>query len=206
GLRWDYFPPADEPDGLLAEPIVQNGNVPQTLLGNATIDLVGSAVGRPLYKKDKNNFAPNVALAWDPFGKGKTSIRAGFNIAFLNDNTLNSVYNALTINNGLSSSPSIGNLVNTFADAPTPVPVPKFGLPTTTLDQFVPSSPPVEGLIDPNLATPYAEQWNFDIQHEVRGGWIFEGRYVGNHVVKGLRQIDFNQINIFQADFLPDFI
>jgi hypothetical protein len=62
----------------------------------------------------------------------------------------------------------------------------------------------VQGLIDPNLRTPYSQQYNFSIQHRVHG-MTFEARYVGSHAVKDLRQIDFNQINIFQSSYLQDF-
>ena len=39
------------------------------------------------------------------------------------------------------------------------------------------------GLINPNLRTPYVQQWNFTIQHEIKGT-IIEARYVGNHATK----------------------
>lgn len=206
GLRWDYMQPVDETNGLAITPRLIDNNPVTTLLGNATLDFSGATAGRPFYKKDRNNFAPNIALAWDPTGSGKTSIRAGFNIAFLNDNILNSTYNAVSVNNGLNSARQITNL-NARADAPPAIAAPPFQVPTTTRDQFLlsPTSPPVEGIMDPNLVTPYAEQWVFSIQREIPKGFIVEARYVGNHVVKELRQIDFNQINIKQAGYLEDF-
>jgi hypothetical protein len=206
GLRWDYFAPVDETDGLASTLRLINNDPIATLLGNATLDFGGSSVGRPFYKKDLNNFAPNVGLAWDPKGDGKTSVRAGFNIAYLNDNNVNSIYSSsFGINNGLSSSLTQANL-NARADAPPTIATPTFRFPTTTLDQFNinPSSPAVEGLIDPNLATPYVEQWTLSVQHEVKG-FVFEGRYVGNHALKMFRGIDLNQIDINQGDFLADF-
>jgi hypothetical protein len=208
GLRWDYFAPVDETDGLAIAPVPINNNGPATLLGNASLDFAGTSAGHPFYKKDLNNFAPNLALAWDPFGNGRTAVRAGFNIAYVNDNHINSVYNAVGVNNGLNSARQVSNL-NGFADTvgtANKIPTPPFGIPTTTLDQFnlSPTSPPVEGLVDPNLATPYVEQWVVSIQHEVRN-WTFEGRYVGNHGVKMFRGIDFNQINVRQGDLIADF-
>lgn len=206
GLRWDYFPPVDESNGLLVQPLVTNHNLPATLLGNATLDFTGNAVGHPFYKRDLNNFAPNIAVAWDVFGDGKTSVRAGFNIAYVNDNTLNDAFNVGLVNNGLTLTRNTANLV-ARADAPPPIATPPFQVPTTTLDQFKlsPSAPPAQAVMDPNLATPYVEQWTISIQREFKG-FIFESRYVGDHGVKLFRQIDYNQINVNQGGFLQDFI
>jgi hypothetical protein len=206
GLRYEYFSPVDERDALLNQPLLINNNPVETLLGNATLDFAGSAAGHPLYKRDLNNFAPNFGFAWDVFGDGRTAVRGGYSVGFANDNTINTVYNSIVQNNGLSTSTGQGNLNARVAALP-PIPTPPFKFPTTTLDQFnlSPSSPPVEGLVDPNLATPYVQQWNIGIQREWKG-FVFDGRYVGNHVVKQFRQIDLNQINIRQGTYLQDFI
>src|SRR5262249_14305312 len=55
GLRWDYFAPVDETDGLAIAPRPINNSGPATLLGNATLDFAGSSAGNPFYKKDRNN-------------------------------------------------------------------------------------------------------------------------------------------------------
>jgi len=209
GMRWDYFPPVNERDSLLVEPIVQSGStVGTTLLGNSTLDFAGNSVGRPLYKKDLNNFAPSIALAWDVTGTGETAFRAGYNIAYVNDNHLNSVFNATAgiPNSGLSTNRSIANLT-ARADAPSPIAAPPFQTPSAVKTWFdlSPAAPPAQGLIDPNLAQPYVQQWTVSLEHQISGVTL-EARYVGNHLVKGLRQIDFNQVNINQGTFLQDFI
>jgi hypothetical protein len=206
GVRWEYFSPVDEKNAFLVQPRLIDDNPVTTLLSNATLDFAGKAVGRPLYKRDLNNFGPNLGLAWDLFGNGRTALRAGYGISYANDNTLNTVYNAIVQNPGLSTSLAGANLNARITGTPPTITTPPFNFPTTTLDQYnlSPSSPPVEGLIHPELVTPYVQQWNLALQQEWKG-FIFEGRYVGNHVVKQLRQLDFNQIDPTRGGFLDDF-
>jgi hypothetical protein len=203
GLRYDYMAPVDETDALAITPRLIDNNIVKTALGNSQLDFTGGDSGRGFYNPDRNNFAPNIAIAWDVRGDGKTSLRAGYSIFYVNDNTLNSTYNAFAATSGLSTARGIANLTS-FANNPTTIPTPPFAIPTTTLDQFnlSPNAPPVQGMIDPNLRMPYVQQWSASIQHDLKG-WVMEGRYVANHAVKMFRGIDFNQI---QPNNLPGFV
>jgi Carboxypeptidase regulatory-like domain len=40
--------------------------------------------------------------------------------------------------------------------------------------------------VPPNAKTPYNQQWNFGVQHDVGKGWTLEVDYVGSHYVHGL--------------------
>lgn len=201
GVRWDYFPPVSETDNLLIQPQLINNNPVQTLLGNATLNFQGQ---HP-YDSSKHNFAPNVGLAWDLFGNGKSVLRAGYSISYAQDDLLEAVLNTMVVNSGLIGSSSISNAF-AFASAPPALKAPAFQIPITTQQNFVNTAGNnVQGLIAPNLSTPYVQQWNFGFQHEWKGA-IFEASYIANHAVKLLRQIDFNQINVNQGGFLQDFI
>jgi hypothetical protein len=60
-------------------------------------------------------------------------------------------------------------------------------------------------MADPNLRTPYVQQWNIGIQRQVKA-FVVDVRYIGNHGTKLLRALDYNQININAGGFLDDFL
>ena len=56
-----------------------------TVYPNAPAGLVyagDAGVPRGIVPTDKNNFAPRLAVAWDPFGDGRTSVRSAFGVFY----------------------------------------------------------------------------------------------------------------------------
>jgi len=51
----------------------------------------------------------------------------------------------------------------------------------------------------------YVESWNLGFQREFAHNNVIEVRYQGNHEVHGWRQVQLNEINIFENGFLTDF-
>jgi len=197
GTRWEYWSPVTEADSLYLMPVVQ-GSLQQTMMSNATLDFAGNSVGRPYYKKDRNNFSPNLGLAWQPFNdNGKTVFRAGYSINYPNDELMASVRNSVGTNDGLSSTATRSALTNTLSSLPT-VTVPAFKVPRSFADNYNSNTQAAFAMPDPNLATPYVQQWSFGVQREVLKG-ILEVRYVGNHATKQIRGYDFNQVLIDDA-------
>ena len=77
GVRYDYELTDQVPTLPLRDPL--SGitlTAEQTL---AAQDAMGVQQGFP---RDKNNWAPRLAIAWDPWGNGKTSIRAAFGMFY----------------------------------------------------------------------------------------------------------------------------
>ncbi len=206
GVRWEYAGRFDERDGLLLSPIFTSLGVPATLLSNATLDFAGHGVNRPLYSKDLNNFAPNVGIAWDPFGNGKTSIRAGYTISFVNDEIMGTTDNATGNNAGLVGVVERTNLVTTMSGNLPSFSPPPFRVPRQALDNFLLDPTAALFAVDPKLRTPYVQQWALGVQRQVMRDTVAEIRYVGNHGTKMLRGFDYNQIIVRENGFLDDFI
>jgi len=130
----------------------------------------------PLYKKDYNNFAPRLGLAWSPGTKHDLVVRAGYGIFYsIDDLCFCSHYNQAPF-----------DLTQRFArrDAPSfQNPWPGAGLS---------GSLSVDG-VDPNLATAYFQHWNLDIQRQLPLGIVFDAAYVGKRGLKIDASRDINQ-------------
>ena len=228
GLRWEFIGvpqvtngltlvPTNGVDGVygisgrdnLFNPGVLNGTAP-TLL-----DFGGADKGRPFYKNDWNNFAPFFGLAYSPnftrgplhwlFGDGgKSSIRGGYSISYPRDG-LTTVLIPLTSNAGLNSSVLLSAVTGVLTPSGVTVPTPTFKTPISDLENFQLSTSNSLNAYDPNLRSPYVQQWSFGLERQLPGSIAFEARYVGNHAVKLYRVYDINEINIFENGFLPEY-
>jgi hypothetical protein len=204
GLRWDYYTPVNEVNSLELQPQVTNGNAISSLLNpNGQLVYSGNSAGNPFYQAQRKNFAPNVGLAWDVFGDGKTSVRAGYGIHYVDDQMVEVSDGFTNTNPGLQAYPANYDLAGTVTNA-APIPLPPFQVPTSYATQYALNPTVYYALMNPHLKTPYDQQTALSIQHEFRGT-IVEVRYVGSHATKLLRGFDVNQENITANGFLGDF-
>ena len=175
GLRYEYVNPLNEQFG-------RTSNLP-------TLSSPDPVVGGPYFNTTTKNFAPRVAIAWDPTGSGKTSIRTGFGIydllpfAYLMENRTNGypVFLQGSVNSPPPSSFPTGaiDLVAVGAKRQT----------------YVPQNPP----------RAYNMQWNFTVQRQLTSDLALTVGYVGSRGVHLPRSIeDTDQVPLSLVTIAPD--
>ena len=179
--------------------------------GNGTLAGV-PAVEDTLIPNDKNNFSPRVGFAYRLNDSGSLVVRGGYGIyydrlstRYANTQLLNYPYLALAV--------GLPGILRTMADPFIPVPQPSaFPVNPTIPSPLSPLAPivgvPISGIfIDPELRTPYIQQYNTNVQWEFAKDYLLEVGYVGSKGTKLLQVITLNQpvynrtANVFTAPF-----
>ena len=138
-----------------------------------------SPYGKFVVKAPKNNFAPRVGLAWDPFGKGTTSIRTGYGI--YHEQTLVGIFEQNLISNPpYQETTNLNNVALNQQLGTSPV---------ATLGALT-----VRGE-DTNWLTPYMQHWSLDLQHQFGKNTIVDVGYFGS---KGTHLIGIVDIDLLQ--------
>ncbi len=167
GLRYEWAANPSEAHNLLS-------NITDYAAGTGFVSVPNVFKSNPTTK----NFAPRVGFAWDPSGNQKTSIRGGFGI-FYNLSTGRDFGPAYWL------SPPYENSLQMF---PTSFPV---GFPTgATLTPAQPTE--TQGLDWGINRTPYAMQYNLNIQRDIGAGMVLSVGYVGERGVHLIGSREYN--------------
>ncbi|HZG51433.1 MAG TPA: TonB-dependent receptor [Pyrinomonadaceae bacterium] len=241
GLRYELYTPLNNPQGLYLEPVVPNGADPIATILNpvGSFQFIGGNAGNPgdFFKADKNNFGPNISFAYTPNftnrflgsllpGEGRTVLRGGYRVNYVNDEYVRAPDNASLNNSGLGSTTAnarFGGAANGAtqfrvigpANAPTlaPIVVPPSAFTSVNTGRTFQQNNAETGvnfgtisLVDPNFQVQRNYEYNLGIQREVGFQSVIEIRYVGGYSKELTRSIDYNQVDIRKNGFLPDFL
>jgi hypothetical protein len=194
GVRYQFFVPVTDKNNILTsfDPALYSRAAAPTCTTAACASLVrgtgnelnGIAVagstsrfGKSIMPSDKNNFSPRVGLAWDPFKKGNTVIRAGYGLYY--DQALVGIFeqNAFTnppYNNRATYSGAAVSFANPTGGA----------LGALAVRDLIATAN--------DFTTPTIQQWSLGVQHQLVRNLIGEVSYVGTKGDHLIRPVDIN--------------
>jgi hypothetical protein len=176
GVRYDIqTPPVDPQNRMLTfVPGRQSTTIPSSPAGILVVGDPG--IARGIASTGKTHFSPRLGFAWDPFGDGKTAIRAAGGIFYgsVSGNGWGTVENSqpFAIRQSFSNPASLTHPYAALPGGVSPFP---YEYTPSTARYILPA-----GLlpIDQNFIWPRSYQFNFTVQREVAKGLSVSAGYV----------------------------
>ncbi len=171
GVRYEYASPLREKENHIANLDVAPDFTGVSVVVPGDSGPYTGPFPQSLVDPDRNNVAPRIGIAWKPFQHHETVIRSGYGI-FYNASIYNTLYTQLAsqppfaVSNNLISRPDrVLTLSQGFPDDP------QF----TILNSYA---------VDRHLRVGYVQQWNLDVQQQLRPNLVVTLSYNGS---KGTR-------------------
>jgi len=215
GLRYDLFGLPAEDQGRLVNFIPSQVRVGTTASPapppNGFVQAEGGPLaGVPTVEKtlvpvDKNNFAPRVGFAFDLWGDQKVIVRGGYgwyydriSTRYANTQLFNYPYFALGVGvvaNAFGGAFGTRTAADPFIHLPAPSSFPTAATVPSPLAAGVPIvGLPISGVwVDPELQTPYIQQYNLGAQVALPKGFVADFGFVGNRGTHLMQVITLNQ-------------
>lgn len=167
--------------------------------GLTELEFVGPDSPNPdkrIYPMDKNNFGPAIGFAWQLpwFGKGKTTLRGGYQLSYLASNRVNEVETA--IGNPPGSVYTVTHTPTTYTDLSNMasyIPVPQAIQPMTP----IPLTDRVQSItvFDPTYQSPFVQNLTMSLTRNIGSRLSVDVRYIGTLGRKSYTQMNINVPN-----------
>ncbi len=182
GLRWEYFGPLSEEHNLLSN-----------LGRDGQLAMIGTDGVNGAYKRDLNNFGPRLGFAWSV--RTSTILRGSYGVYY------DYIPQDLLIANFTSSAGLATNPIGPQAVVPLNFDQDAFSGVTSAPVFTPPGTPyPPDGaniFITPrNLATPYVQNWNLNVEQQFGQDLALQLGYVGSKGTRLTRLLDANQPDV----------
>jgi hypothetical protein len=218
GLRWDYYGPPWERNGLtttlrdtgaglfgISGRSFDGWMAPGARADLSELIFIGPKTPNPdlmAYPRDLNNFGPAVGFAWNP--TVNTTIRGGYQMQYIGGGNFSGIEDRL-------GSPPGSTFIATYSgDSATPyldmaslrnnrVPLP-INPPVLPVQQIpITNRATAIQAYDPNFVNPYIQTLTLSLTHNVSRNFTLDTRYIGT-----LTRKNFNSININEPNFLTN--
>jgi hypothetical protein len=179
GMRYEYNRPPVEEHNRFSVPDLSANSATCTPVPDCQFIQAGAnGVPRATFSPTRTDFAPRIGIAWRPMKTERWVVRAAYGIFYDS-----SIFN-----------------INVF---------PRFNPPFYDLFYFPNSgsntiqnilSQPATAIVEPNMIARnfrdgYMQQWNVDLQYEIKPNWMVDAAYVGSKGTHLSDVRDLNQVN-----------
>ncbi len=136
--------------------------------------------GKYVIDVPKNDIAPRIGFAWDPFGDGRTAVRTGYGI--YHEQVLNATFLNIIIQNPPFQQNCVVSGVS-ISNAPTNCTIQAANLVSNLRS------------VQPNWKTPYMQHWSLDFQRQLTDKTLVTVGYFGS---KGTNLIGGYELNLLR--------
>ena len=180
GLRYEYNSPPVEIHNKFSVPDLSPNALTCSPKPNCQFIVAGThGLPRGTYSPDRNDFAPRLGFAWRPLGNDRFVLRSGYGI----------FYDLVILNANLEAelNPPFFSVVFFSNNAANNLTI------QNILSQPAGQNPAQPSFMARNFKDAYMQQWNLDVQYELKRDLLLDVAYVGSKGTSLLVARDINQ-------------